>query len=446
MPRVVLPSQLASRIPGREPVESPGATAGEVLRRLESDHPSLAGFVLDERGRLRPHVHVFRGSARVDLTTPVAAGDELTVVTAISGGSPGGDDAVELLVGTRKGLFVLRGGRGGPLEHAGRAFAGDVVEHACRDRRTGRTFAAVTSAHFGPRLYFTDGDPLGEWRVVEGLTFPNGTDAAVDRIWAVAPGAEPGRLWAGVAPAALFTSRDDGETWQLNRALWEVPSRPRWEGGAGGLCLHSICPWPGEPGRLAVGISAAGVWRTEDGGESWSWGVEGLVPRYVPEEARAEATNFCVHKLRRAPLRPERIWMQFHGGVYRSDDAGATWRDIAAGLPSDFGFPLAIDPRDPDRAWVIPLVADVDRVTPEGRVRVYETRDGGSSWQARGDGLPQQDAYLTVLRQAFDHDARDPLGLYFGAESGAVFASADAGATWVAAAERLPPVTSVAVA
>ncbi|HEX6203087.1 MAG TPA: exo-alpha-sialidase, partial [Thermoanaerobaculia bacterium] len=235
------------------------------------------------------------------------------------------------------------------------------------------------------------------------------------------------------------------ESWQLVRPLWDVPSRPAWEGGAGGLCLHSICPWPGEAGKLAVGISSAGVWRTEDGGESWAWGVDGLVPRYVPEEARATTTSYCVHKLRRAPLRPERIWMQFHGGVYRSDDAGATWRSIADGLPSDFGFPLAIDPRDPDRAWVIPLVADVDRVTPEGRVRVYETRDGGASWQARGQGLPQRDAYLTVLRQAFAADGRDPLGLYFGAESGDVFASPDAGATWVTAAERLPPVTSVAV-
>jgi photosystem II stability/assembly factor-like uncharacterized protein/molybdopterin converting factor small subunit len=463
VPRVVLPSQLSSRVSTRDPLEAAGATAGEVLRHLEREHPALAGSVLDERGRLRPHVHVFRGGGRVDLAAPVAAGDELTVVTAISGGSPaadpvgdaggsageaarGGDaEALELLVGTRKGLVVLRGRRGGRLEIAGRAFAGHVVEYACRDRRTGRAFASVTNPFFGPRLHFTDGDPLGDWREAQGLAFPEGTEAAVDRIWAVEPGAEPGRLWAGVAPAALFASRDGGETWELNRALWEVPSRPEWEGGAGGLCLHSICPWPGEPAKLAVGISAAGVWRTEDGGESWAWGVEGLVPRYVPEEARAETTSFCVHKLRRAPLRPERIWMQFHGGVYRSDDAGATWQDIAPGLPSDFGFPLAIDPRDPDRAWVIPLVADVDRVTPEGRVRVYETRDGGASWQPRGEGLPQDGAYLTVLRQAFDHDGRDPLGLYFGAESGDVFASADAGATWTVAADRLPPVTSISV-
>ncbi|HEX2165163.1 MAG TPA: exo-alpha-sialidase [Thermoanaerobaculia bacterium] len=449
MARVVLPTQLASRIAARDAVEAPGATAGEVLRRLERDHPPLAGYVLDERGRLRPHVHVFLGSGRVDLAAPVAPADELTVVTAISGGSGGGlatdAGAVELLVGTRKGLCVVRGERGGPFEVAGRAFAGDVVEYARRDPRTGRVFASVTNPFFGPRVHFTDGDPLGEWRVAEGLAFPEDAGAAVDRVWAVEPGAEPGRLWAGVAPAALFTSRDDGETWELVRPLWEVPSRPKWEGGAGGLCLHSICPWPGEPGKLAVGISAAGVWRTEDGGESWQWGVEGLVPRYVPEEARGTTTSFCVHKLRRAPLRPERVWMQFHGGVYRSDDAGATWRSIAEGLPSDFGFPLAADPRDPDRAWVIPLVADVDRVTPEGRVRVYETRDGGASWQPRGEGLPQRDAYLTVLRQAFEHDGRDPLGLYFGAESGDLFASADAGSTWTVAAERLPAILSVTV-
>ena len=151
-----------------------------------------------------------------------------------------------------------------------------------------------------------------------------------------------------------------------------------------------------------------------------------------------------MHDVHRAPERPERLFLQFHGGVYRSDDAGESWADIGAGLPSDFGFPLAIDPADPDRAFVIPLQADVDRVTPEGRVRVYETRDAGASWTARGDGLPQEDAYLTVLRQAFaGTGAGDELQLYFGATSGEVFGSADAGATWFSVARHLPPVYSV---
>jgi photosystem II stability/assembly factor-like uncharacterized protein len=166
----------------------------------------------------------------------------------------------------------------------------------------------------------------------------------------------------------------------------------------------------------------------------------------MPEEEREGTIDLCVHNLHRAPTRPERLFMQFHGGVYRSDDAGESWNDIAPGLPADFGFPMVIDPDDPDSAYVIPMNADADRVTTEGKVRVYETRDAGSSWTARTDGLPQEDAYLTILRQAFGHDGGSPLGLYFGATSGAVFGSADAGATWFTVHERLAPVTSVRVA
>jgi hypothetical protein len=207
--------------------------------------------------------------------------------------------------------------------------------------------------------------------------------------------------------------------------------------------LHSICPWPGDPSRLAVGISAAGVWITEDGAESWQRGGRGLVPRYLPEEAREDAVMLCVHDMQRAPLEPETLYIQFHGGVYRSDDAGHRWTEISAGLPADFGFPLVVDPRDPDRAFVIPMISDHDRVTPEGRVRVYETRDRGASWRPLSEGLPQEDAYLTILRQAFCHDGADPLGLYFGATSGELFGSAEGGASWTTLARRLPPVLSV---
>lgn len=222
-----------------------------------------------------------------------------------------------------------------------------------------------------------------------------------------------------------------------------MPSRPDCEGGLGGLALHSICTWPGDPERLAVGISAAWVWISEDGGDSWRRGGKGLVPRYLPEEAREDALMLCVRNMRRAPLEPRTLYMQFHGSVYRSDDGGETWIDISGGLPVDFGFPIAIDPHDPDRAWVIPLTADVDRVTHEGKVRVYATADRGESWRALTAGLPQSDNYLTVLRQAFHQDGQQPLGLYFGARSGKVFGSADGGEIWVTAARGLPSVFSV---
>jgi photosystem II stability/assembly factor-like uncharacterized protein len=351
----------------------------------------------------------------------------------------------ELLVGTKKGLFALSGEPGGPFAVTARAFAGEPVEYAMRDPHSGRVLATVTSPFYGPKIHFAD-DPGGEWTQAEGIALPAGGEQSLERIWVIVAG-EDGTLYAGGDPGVLFESRDGGATWTLNQALWEHPTRPEWQPGGGGLCLHSIVPWPGDPDRLALAMSAVGVWLTEDGGRTWSHGNAGLRAGYMPEERQEETLALCVHDLHRAPRRPERMFLQFHGGVYRSDDAGASWTAIGDGLPSDFGFPLAVDPADPDSAYVIPLTADVDRVTPDGRVRVFETRDAGASWTARGDGLPSEHAYLTVLRQAFDRTGEGrSLELYFGATSGEVFGSADAGGRWFTAAARLPPVYSVRAA
>ena len=322
----------------------------------------------------------------------------------------------ELILGTKKGLFVLEGTPGDEFAVGGRAFAGEPVEHAMRDPRSGRLFVAVTSAFYGPKIFYAD-EPNDDWVQTEGIALPEGGDHTLERVWVIATGEEDGVLYAGGDPGVLFTSRDGGESWELNQALWRHRVEEDWQPGGGGLCLHSIVPWPGEPQRLTVAVSAAGVWHTDDSGETWRRGNRGLVAGYMPEGARETTTQLCVHSLCRSSSVPERLFMQFHGGVYRSDDGGESWVDIGEGLPSDFGFPLAIDPVDADSAYVIPLGGDTDRVTPDGRVRVYETRDAG-----------------------------DGLELYFGATSGEVFGSDDAGATWSTAALRLPPVFSVTAA
>ncbi len=464
MVTIVLPSTLRALAEHREEIEIQASTVAQALRGLSTERPALAARVLDETGTVRRHVSLFVNERQATPDEPLVANDRLYIVPAISGGldvkSDDEKEIVEILLGTKKGLISLRGPRGGELIAGVREFPGEAVEYAIRDPRSGRLFAAVTHGQFGPRLFYRDdGANAGEgnpWHEAE-LGFPAEAGAALERIWIVTPGVAEGELWAGVAPAALFHSRDHGATWRLVRGLWDQPSRPEWSGGLGGLTLHSICPWPHDPQRLSVGMSAVGVWHTEDGGETWHRGVAGLVPRYLPPEAREGSLMLCVHKLLRAPLDPQTLYLQFHGGVYRSDDAGEHWLDIGGvggvgraghdgeggGLPADFGFPLALDPRNPDRAFVVPLVSDFDRVTPEGKVRVYETRDRGESWIARGDGLPQSDAHLTILRQAFAVDSAEPLGLYFGATSGELFGSIDGGESWRTIAKNLPPIHSV---
>ena len=356
-------------------------------------------------------------------------------------------------MGTKKGLSLLEGEPESGFEVRTRACAGQPVDYATRDPRSGRLLAAVTSPFYGPKIFYSDGDPSVEWsRPMASLS--EGGGLALERIWVIARGEASGAIYAGGDPGGggggggvLFESQDGGANWEINAGLWEQPSRVHWQPGGGGLCLHSICTWPGDPDKLAVATSAADIWLTEDRGRTCRRGNQGLNPRYLPAEAlRDQNAGRCVHHVECAPRQPERLFMQFHGGVCRSDDAGESWTDSSAGLSSDFGFPLAVDPADPDCAYVIPLVADMDRVTPDGRVRVYETRDAGRTWTARGNGLPAEHAYLTVLRQAFTGatQAGDELQLYFGATSGDLFGSGDAGATWHNIATRLPPVFSVA--
>jgi photosystem II stability/assembly factor-like uncharacterized protein len=249
-----------------------------------------------------------------------------------------------------------------------------------------------------------------------------------------------------VEPAALFRSDDGGETFQLVEGLWNHPHRPRWTPGGGGLCLHTVLPHPTDPERIWVAISTGGVYRSDDGGGSWQPRNQGVRAQFLPEPDRYPEFGQCVHKIDLAAGRPDRLYLQNHWGLYRSDDAGDSWVDVANGVPSDFGFPVVAHPADPEAAYVIPLTSDEFRCTPDARMQVFRTRDAGGSWEPLGDGLPQRDAYLTVLRDGFASDGMDPAGLYFGTRTGELFGSTDGGESWRMLAEWLPPVTCVKAA
>ncbi len=334
----------------------------------------------------------------------------------------------ELLVGTRKGLFVLDGDAGGPFAITTRAFVGDPVDYAMREPHTGRLFVAVTSPFWGPRIWFTDDLDSGDWQAAKGVSLPRGGDAALKRIWAIVASDDGSRLWAGGDPGVLFESRDGGETWELNRALFEHPTRPRWKPDSGGLSVHSIAPWPGEPDRLALAISAAGIWLTDDGGATWRHGNEGIVADYLPEQARATAIDLCVHHLERAP-RPPRA--PVHAVSRRR--LPLRRRRASRGSTSPPGCRRTSASRS---RWTRPIptarTSSPSRPRtasrPAGRVLVWETRDAGATWTPHGDGLPERDAYLQILRQSFDRAGEGAeLELYFGATSGEIFGSRDAG-------------------
>jgi photosystem II stability/assembly factor-like uncharacterized protein len=278
------------------------------------------------------------------------------------------------------------------------------------------------------------------------IKFPPASGLSLKNIWKIllGPPEAPDKLYCGVEPAALFESHDAGESWSLVRGLFDHPHRPRWMPGQGGLCLHTVLLHPTDPGRMHVGISAAGVYRTDDGGRTWQARNRGIRVTFLPE--RYPEFGQCVHKIVRHPARPERLFLQNHWGLYRSDDGADTWNDIAHGLPSDFGFAMATHPHDPDCVYVVPMESDEFRCTPEGRLRVYRTRSAGTSWEPLTRGLPQQGAYETVLRDGMVTDSLDPVGIYFGTRSGKLYASRDAGKTWKELLNGLPQIVCVASA
>lgn len=363
--------------------------------------------------------------------------------------SPSRGDTL-VLVGTMKGAFFFRlDTERRPRDSGGPYFPGSAVYALAYDGRAGRQriWAAPNHMHFGAVLRSSD-DFGHTWTepVAANVTFPETAGATLKQIWQIVPGRdnEADTLYSGVEPAALFVSRNAGDTWSLVEGLWNHPHRPRWQPGGGGQCLHTIVPDPERPDRIRIAISTGGTYVTDDGGANWRPTNTGVRAEFLPD--KYPEFGQCVHKVAQSRQRPDRLFLQNHWGLYRSDDRGESWTDVANGVPSDFGFPIAVHPHDPDTAWIVPLESDQFRCTPEGKLRVYRTDDAGRSWQAQSAGLPQVDAYETVLRDALAVDRANPCGVYFGTRSGKLFASADEGETWQSLAEGLPPIVAVKTA
>jgi photosystem II stability/assembly factor-like uncharacterized protein len=361
-----------------------------------------------------------------------------------------GDNLV--LVGTMKGAFIFRSdGARHKWDVAGPYFPGRSVYAMNFDGLNGRQrlWAAVNSSFWGS--FLSSSNDFGEtWRDPEAynIKFPEGSEVSLKQIWQIVPGhpSEPDTLYCGVEPAALFKSTDAGETWSLERGLFDHPHRTQWMPGGGGLCLHTILPDPSNDQRLFVAISTGGVYRTDDGGKNWQPRNKGIRAKFLPPDQQYPEWGQCVHKVVRHSSNPDRMFLQHHWGVYRSDDAGDSWIDIGKGLPSDFGFALEIDPHDANTVYIIPIESDEFRCTPEAKLRVYRTRDAGESWEALTEGLPQEDAFETILRDSMKADANDPTGLYFGTRNGKLFGSNNGGESWTAISEGLPAITCVKTA
>ncbi len=364
---------------------------------------------------------------------------------------------VRLLVGTRKGAFVLTSdGHRQKWEINGPFFGGWELYHLKGSPvDPNRIYASQCSGWFGQMIQRSDDGgkswtPVGNKFVYDGVPgthqWYDGTPHPWEfkRVWHLEPSlTDPDTVYAGVEDAAMFRSTDAGQSWQELSGLRGHGSGAHWMPGAGGMGLHTILLDPSNAARMYIAISAAGAFRTDDGGKTWLPKNLGLKSDFMPDPT-AEVGH-CVHRIAMHPSRPNVLFMQKHWDVMRSDNAGDSWHEVSGNLPTDFGFPIDVHAHEPDTIYVVPIKSDSEHYPPDGKLRVYRSRSGGNEWEALTKGLPQSDCYVNILRDAMAVDSMDSCGIYFGTTGGQVYASADSGDSWKAIVRDLPGVLSVEV-
>jgi photosystem II stability/assembly factor-like uncharacterized protein len=364
--------------------------------------------------------------------------------------------SVRVLVGTRKGAFIMTAdGRRRDWKINGPFFGGWEIYHMKGSPvDANRIYASQSTGWFG-QLVQRSNDGGQTWEAVGNKFTYDGTPGThqwydgtphpweFKRVWHLEPSlSDPDTVYAGVEDAALFRTTDGGQTWQELPAL-RSQQGDKWAPGAGGMGLHTIILDPSNPQRIFVAISAAGAFRTDDGGQTWKVITKGLKSQYIADP-NAEV-GFCVHRLALHPARPNVLFMQLHWDVMRTDNAGDQWHEVSGNLPTDFGFPIEVHPHEPDTVYVVPIKSDSEHYVPDGKLRVYRSRTGGNDWEPLTNGLPQENCYVNVLRDAMAVDRLDSGGIYFGTTGGQVYVSPDGGDHWSAIAEHLPAVVSVEV-
>ncbi len=364
---------------------------------------------------------------------------------------------IRVLAGTRKGAFLLTSdGKRDKWEISGPHFAGWEMYHLKGSPvDPDRIYASQSSGWFGQTMQRSN-DGGKTWETIDNKFIYDGVPGThqwydgtphpweFKRVWHLEPSlTDPDTVYAGVEDAAMFKTTDGGKSWHELSGLRGHGSGPRWQPGAGGMCLHTILIDPSNHNRIFIAISAAGAFRSDDGGQSWKPINKGLYSKYIPEPT-AEVGH-CVHRIAMHPSRPNVLFMQKHWDVMRSDNGGESWEKISGNLPTDFGFVIDVHAHEPETVYVVPIKSDSEHFPLDGQLRVYRSRTGGNEWEALTNGLPQSNCYVNILREAMDIDILDPCGIYFGTTGGQVYASSNAGDSWVAIARDLPPVLSVEV-